>query len=122
MSCQGFVEHHGIFLEHTTLYKSWLSPPAVTFALHFVFLLPKTRPVLDLTVPLRVPLLGEMKEVEEESPPPPLTSVRLRLLRQRAPCQTEGWAELRPGATTAALGSFGFDDTGTTIRDRTGTG
>lgn len=53
---------------------------------------PKARPVLDLTVPLRVLFLREMKEVAEESPPPfpPLTSVPLRLLQQRAPCQTEG--------------------------------
>lgn len=41
----------------------------------------------------------------------PLTSV---LLQQWTLCQTEGWAELQPGATTAAPGSFGFDDTETT--------
>lgn len=39
LSCRGIVEHHGIFLEkkHTTVYKSCLSPPAVTFCLHFLF-------------------------------------------------------------------------------------
>lgn len=60
LSCRGNVERHGIFFEtekHTTLYKTSLSPPAVTFCLHFVFL--PRKPVLDSTVPLKVPFLRD---------------------------------------------------------------
>lgn len=71
LSCRGIVEHHGIFWEkkHTTLYKSWLSPPAVTFCLHFVFFSSQkqTRVRFDSAFKSPVPR-REMKEVEEEGP------------------------------------------------------
>lgn len=71
LSCRGIVEHHGIFWEkkHTTLYKSWLSPPAVTFCLHFVFFSSQkqTRVRFDSAFKSPVPQ-RELKEVEEEVP------------------------------------------------------
>lgn len=85
--------------------------PAVTFCLRSIR--PhENRPVFDLTVLLGVQFIRdeEMETWGED----PLTSALLRLPQQWTLCQTEGWAELQPGATTAAPGSFGFDDTETT--------
>lgn len=79
----------------------------------------KNRPVLNFDSAIRspVPQRDEEKRCKGEDRPP-LTSVPLHLLQQRTPCQTEGWAELHPSATRAAPGSFGFDDTETSIEHK----
>lgn len=116
LSCRGISEHHGIFSERkkkTPCIKVGCLRPAVTFCLRSIS--PhKNRPVFDLTVLLGVQFIRdeEMEWWGED----PLTSVLLRLPQQWTLCQTEGWAELQPGATTAAPGSFGFDDTETTTK------
>lgn len=103
-----------------TLYKSGLSPSRGDFLSSFSAPPGKNRPVLDLTVPFGVQVLREMKRCKEKASSP-LTSAPLHLLRHWAPCQTGGWAELRPDATTAAPGSFGFDDTETINTEKTTT-
>lgn len=70
LSCRGNVERRGSFFEtekHTTLYKTWLSPPAVTFCLHFVFL--PQKPV-RFDSAFKSPVPQETKKAEEETPPP----------------------------------------------------
>lgn len=87
--------------------------PAVTFPCSFLSFSPN-RPVLDLTVPLESSSSEKMGERGMVSMNGPLTSVPLHLLQRKPLCQKEGWAEPRPGATTTAPGSFGFDDTAST--------
>lgn len=115
LSREGISAHHGIFLEirkHEDLYKSWCLRPAVTFCLPFPPSQKQTRVNFDSAIRSPVPQRDEERRCKGEDRPP-LTSVPLHLLQQRSPCQTEGWAELHPGATRAAPGSFGFDDTET---------
>lgn len=112
-------EHHGIFLERKNTrpcIKVGCLRPAVTYLSPFFS--PPNRPVLDLTVPLGVHFLTEMKKKPSKGADP-LTSVLHHLLQRWTPDQTEGWAWPRPGATTTAPGSFGFDDTEKTNKDET---
>lgn len=86
LSCSGISEHHGIFLERKNTrpcIKVGCLRPAVTFSL-LLPPAPKNRPVLDLTVPLGVQFLREMKEDPPHlrpAPPPramsPLSNRRL---------------------------------------------
>lgn len=84
--------------------------PAVTFSLLSSSPQKQTRVRFDSAIRSPVPQRDEENGMWGKDP---LTSVPLHLLRRWTPCQTEGWGELRPGATTAAPGSFGFDDTET---------
>lgn len=70
LSCRGNVERRGIFEteKHTTLYKTWLSPPADDFLSPFCFSPPKTRVRFDSA--FKSPVPQETTKAEEQSPPP----------------------------------------------------
>lgn len=86
------MERRGAFETETrtAVYKTWLSPPAVTLS-PFCFSPAKTRVRFDSA--FKSPVPQETKKAEEETPSSarPLTSAPLLLLLQRrSPCQTEG--------------------------------
>lgn len=127
-SCWGISENHGIFFDvketHDLVKKLVVSVLRRLLVSFFSPPQKQTRVRFDSAIRSPVPQGDEGERCEEKTPHPPphLTSVPLHLLQQWTPCQTEGWAELHPGATTAAPGSFGFDDTETTNEEKTCTG